>query len=567
MNDAALLLQRLRWTNLRNSWLILRNTSMTRAVAIGVSCFVTWASLFVFAFYAFHELKTRWNFPLDGWFQELLFDLMFFFLTVLLLFSTGILLYTSLFTSAESRFLLTTPLPDDHLFAYKFQGSLAFSSWGFLLLGTPILIAYGIQVEPAAPWYFFVFLPLFFVGFVLLPGSVGALVCLVLVNFMPRNVRQLGRLAALVGAIAVVATGYQWMRSYAGNFRPDRQWFESFIHELAQLSGELQPHHWVAAGLRAAALRELPRVFYYLALVWSNGLVLYVVAIATGRLLYRRGVERVLTGGNLLSARVRPRLLDRLVAGLLRFLDPPTRLLIVKDFRTFRRDPAQWLQIFIFVGLLLFYFWGMRRFFERDIAAPYKNGISFLTLAALALLLCAYTGRFIFPLLSLEGRTFWLLGLLPLNRARLVLGKFAFATCTCLVPSTTLMLTCDLILGMPPLIVAVHLVAVVLVSMGLSGLSVGLGTLMPNFREPDPSKIAIGFGGTLNLVAGFLYLLFVLSLLVAPLHLVYASRDLGYAAAVPWPVWVLAALGFLLGLAGAVVPLRLGARHLERLEF
>ena len=30
---------------------------------------------------------------------------------------------------------------------------------------------------------------------------------------------------------------------------------------------------------------------------------------------------------------------------------------------------------------------------------------------------------------------------------------------------------------------------------------------MPNFRETDPSKIAVGFGGTLNLVAGLLFLL------------------------------------------------------------
>ena len=37
---------------------------------------------------------------------------------------------------------------------------------------------------------------------------------------------------------------------------------------------------------------------------------------------------------------------------------------------------------------------------------------------------------------------------------------------------------------------------------GLSGLSVGLGAIVPNFRETDPSKIAVGFGGTLNLVAG-----------------------------------------------------------------
>src|SRR5262249_35755303 len=151
-------------------------------------------------------------------------------------------------------------------------------------------------------------------------------------------------------------------------------------------------------------------------------------------------------------------------------------------------------------------------FFERDIATSFKNGISLLTVTATSLLMCAYTGRFIFPLLSLEGRTFWLLGLLPLNRARLVWGKFAFSACTCLIPCSFLIATCDLILGINWGFLALHLMTVALVSLGLSGISVGMGTLMPNFRETDPSKIAVGFGGTLNLVLGFMYILLVIGL-------------------------------------------------------
>src|SRR3954466_1618796 len=105
----------------------------------------------------------------------------------------------------------------------------------------------------------------------------------------------------------------------------------------------------------------------------------------------------------------------------------------------------------------------MRRFFQRDIAMPYKNGISILTLAALTLLMCAYTGRFIFPLLSLEGRTFWLLGLLPLNRSRLVWGKFAFSACTCIVPCLFLIVSCDVILGIPLALLGLHVLTISLI--------------------------------------------------------------------------------------------------------
>ena len=43
----------------------------------------------------------------------------------------------------------------------------------------------------------------------------------------------------------------------------------------------------------------------------------------------------------------------------------------------------------------------------------------------------------------------------------------------------------NLMLTMPWQIVAIHAVAIAFVALGLSGLSVGLGAMLPNFRETD----------------------------------------------------------------------------------
>ena len=95
------------------------------------------------------------------------------------------------------------------------------------------------------------------------------------------------------------------------------------------------------------------------------------------------------------------------------------------------------------------YFANIRRFYQEEIGRPYQNGISLLNLVAVALLLCAYTGRFIYPLLSLEGRKFWILGLLPLQRERLLWGKFAFSATGALLIAEFLVVFSDLVLGMP----------------------------------------------------------------------------------------------------------------------
>ena len=106
---------------------------------------------------------------------------------------------------------------------------------------------------------------------------------------------------------------------------------------------------------------------------------------------------------------------------------------------------------------------------------------------------------------------------------------------------------------------------------GLSGLSVGLGACMPNFRESDPSKIAVGFGGTLNLVAGLILLLLVIGNMSVPCHLVMgqqmsASRGLSISGA-EVGITLGALFGMFIGLLATVIPLRAGAWALRRMEF
>ena len=42
-----------------------------------------------------------------------------------------------------------------------------------------------------------------------------------------------------------------------------------------------------------------------------------------------------------------------------------------------------------------------------------KYSVALINLAGVSVLLCAGLSRFVFPLISLEGRKFWILGLLP----------------------------------------------------------------------------------------------------------------------------------------------------------
>jgi ABC-2 type transport system permease protein len=132
------------------------------------------------------------------------------------------------------------------------------------------------------------------------------------------------------------------------------------------------------------------------------------------------------------------------------------------------------------------------------------------------------------------------------------------------------MLLSDVMLEMPWQAAVLHLLAVAVVALGLSGLSVGLGACLPNFRETDPSKIAAGFGGTLNLVAGLLFLLLTLGLMAGVWHLFMAFRTLPDDPGHPLmtPAVLLGVLaGLAAGAAAVLVPLRMGIRALRGMEF
>jgi ABC-2 type transport system permease protein len=594
----ALLFQRLRVRLLHNSWRAMVQQSSMRPLTILLCSVVVWTFVFVISWGGFLFLHTEIGVPLTGEIVGILLDLLFLSLAILLVFSSGLILYGSLFASRETAFLLSSPVAADQVFAYKFQGAVAFSSWAFLLLGAPILIAYGLVCEAA--WYFYVLLPLYFLGFVLLPGALGGLAALLIVNYFPKRRKQVLGVCLAVLGLALMVWVYRMAKSSPSDLWRDemREAVTRLLSYFQFTRNPLAPSHWVSLGLRRVVRNETGVALYYLALVWSNGLFLYLIAAAASTWLYRRGYNRMTTGGDMRRRsrepaafvpglesiqpaanaasfpRWRESWMDRWLYAALFFVHPRTRLLLIKDFRTFRRDPQQWGQILAFCGLMMLYFTNIRRFVE-DVSGPYQNSISFLNLCAVALLLCTYTGRFVYPMLSLEGSRFWILGLLPLQRDQLLWGKFAFSmTGGCLIAGG-LVLASDLMLLMPVLPLLLHLLTVTVLAAGLSGLSVGLGACMPNFRESDPSKIAAGFGGTLNLVAGLLFLLLILGLMAAPWHMGTYLAMIPFLSDIEPGSTLLSegfigtgvVLGLIAGIACVVLPLRAGIRALREMEF
>ena len=313
----------------------------------------------------------------------------------------------------------------------------------------------------------------------------------------------------------------------------------------------------------------------YLALLISNAMLCHLLTVWAAKRWFRDSY----TGFTCRSMRrryARISILDRAAGVLLAYFPPQLRLLLIKDWKLLRRDPVQWSQFLIFFGLLGLYFLNVDRFNNpnRDISyVTWINMVSFLNLAVVGLILSTFTTRFIYPMISLEGHCFWILGLLPMSRDTILWSKFWFAALGSLVPCGALILLSDLMLRVSALIVVVHQLTCVLLCLGLASIAVGLGATMPNFRETSPSKIAAGFGGTLNLVLSALYIIVIVMLTALPCHFYLIADNALWRESFLNPsflrIWLWGGTGtaVLVGILATVLPLRWGLVSFRRMEF
>ncbi|HON45229.1 MAG TPA: hypothetical protein PLR86_07805, partial [Planctomycetota bacterium] len=182
-------------------------------------------------------------------------------------------------------------------------------------------------------------------------------------------------------------------------------------------------------------------------------------------------------------------------------------------------------------------------------------------LVATSLINCTFASRFIFPMLSLEGKRFWMLGVMPLEKTGILIAKFIFALVTLSITSEFLILLSCYMLRLPWTLTLLYGIITLFLSLGSAGLSVGLGALYPNFKEDSPSKIVSGFGGTLNLILNLAFVLSIVFFASVPSYWILRNRLSAYTSG----IWIF--LSVATTFTATFLPLYLGIRALKKLEF
>ena len=499
--------------------------------------------------------------------------LLFFFFFFMLIFSVGITNYIGLIKGKEVGWLLTLPVTHRVIFLWKSTEAVLFASWGLLFISAPLLLAFAATRD--APWTFYPKALIVLLPFVIVAATIGCVFFLALLRWVSRRVGMTLAGAAIIGLLFYGITAYRdtilTNQSNIGVGAIDQilKHTEPSVHPLS-------PSSWLSLVLVQWTRTLQHGVAVHSFALWSWALMSVNIMCFLGATWFYPGWIRNMELGAASASRRREKaagLTYRWVRGAKRAfgLRRPIRAVIRKDILAFIREPSQWVQFVIVYGLLLIYVLNLRNM-GYDLDSPFWSAVvSYLNLTVCALALSTLTTRFVFPQFSLEGTRLWVLGMAPLGLDRVVLQKWVQAFVFTGILTTVLQVISGFMLKLPAEDIVMFSGAVLVLSMGLCGISVGLGALFPNLKETNAAKIVSGFGGTLCLIWSFLYIVAFVTILCLAKLSVFRNHHAAETGApmVHTESWrdgaVLGMLGVTLVMGG--IPLILAMRKVRRLEF
>ncbi len=445
--------------------------------------------------------------------MERLIYVLFFFFFAMLVVSNAAITGMGLFKRQETGWLLSLPLTFRSLVLWKTLEGMVLASWGLLLLSAPILMAIG-RVYSSPPSFYLATVPAM-LCLVTVASNFSSWLLLALIRWVRREwLRPLALLSAawlLISALRAWPSGGDWLRpaDAAANVGQILSHTDAFTHPLL-------PSSWVAETVLAASRGMPGQACFFNLILLSHAMISLVVTIhLAGHLFYPAWTRaqqpaKVRSSADPAAGAAGPSWWRWLP------VDRAARALMLKDVRTFLREPAQWGQTTLVFGLLFLYTTNLRRivFDRQDI---FWNVVtSYLNLLVCSLSLSTLTTRFIFPQVSGEGRRLWLLGLSPLKLTRLLATKLHLTVAVTGTLTGVLTLISCLTLTMPLERTVFFVACILMLTFGLNAMALGLGALFPDFRESNPAKVVSGFGGTLCLILSFAYIVACVSVALIP---------------------------------------------------
>lgn len=481
----------------------------------------------------------------------------------ILVFSNVVTSLSTFYLSGELDILHASPIRIESIYRAKFIETLIDSSWMTLIYGLPVFLAYGTVFKAGAAY--FAGLLLTIVPFLIIPAAIGIIVTMLLVSAFPA--RRARDILVLLGLLSFVVL-YILFRMLRPEQLVDPDAFPTLVQYLTAMRGPvspLLPSSWASDALAPLLKKNAGDAFFFLLMLWSTALAGIVIAEWVCGKIYYAGWSRSQEGKRAKLSRSRAaELFFRLAVLPFR---GTMRAIVLKDIKLFFRDASQWSQLFLLLALTVVYIYSFKLLPLERAALPtiyIQNLISFLNLGMVGFVTSAVAVRFVFPAVSLEGESFWIVRSSPLPLKDFLWAKFWSSALPLLVLAEVLIVLSNILLKVSGLMMIIGVATVFLMTIGIAALGVGMGAAFPRFRYENVAQIPTGFGGIAYMIVTLLFIGAVITLEAWPVYRIFLAQSLG--AGLGPAKWAWMALAFLLVIAlivlAVILPIKIGLKRL-----
>jgi ABC-2 type transport system permease protein len=520
-----------------------------------------WAFLFIVSFRVLSYFRTVEGLG-DLLALRLLSMVLLTFFSILV-FSNVVTALSTFYLSGELDILHSSPLRIESIYRAKFIETLIDSSWMTLIYGLPVFIAYGAVFKAGTSY--FAGLLLTIVPFLIIPAAIGIIVTMLLVSAFPA--RRARDILVLLGLLLFVVL-YILFRVLRPEQLVDPDAFPTLVQYLTAMRGPvspLLPSSWASDALAPLLKKNAGDALFFLLMLWSTALAGIVIAEWVCGKVYYAGWSRSQEGKRAKLSRSRAAdLFFRLAVLPFR---GTMRAIVLKDIKLFFRDASQWSQLFLLLALTVVYIYSFKLLpLERSpLPTIYiQNLISFLNLGMVGFVTSAVAVRFVFPAVSLEGESFWIIRSSPLPLKDFLWAKFWSSVLPLLVLSEVLIVLSNILLKVSGLMMIIGVATVFLMTIGIAALGVGMGAAFPRFRHENVAQIPTGFGGIAYMIVTMLFIGGVITIEAWPVYRIFLVQALG--AGMGPAKWAWVALTFLLVIAliflAVILPMKIGLKRL-----
>jgi len=471
------------------------------------------------------------------------------------------------FLSEDTRLILSVPVSTQNVYLSKFIVTLGHSSWMVLLFGIPVFMAYGAVYGASITYY--LWLAVILLAFLLIPGGIGVMISMSLVNLLPAK-RAKGTLVVLF--VLLLAALYLFFRFLQPEKLVNPEKFSELLDYLAMLrlpTSPFLPSHWATRSLFPLLKDRFDDSMFYFLLLLSTGFMSVLAGSWICRLFYFRGWSR--SYESRAAKKKRLSFLERLFDLAMRPFHGSTKAMVIKDVKVFLRDTRQWSQLILLFALVVVYLFNFKALPLNKIPGIsfyLENVISFLNVGLAAFVLSAVAVRFIYPAISLEGVSFWIMMSSPIELRRLIWSKFWTSLIPLILLAEALIIFSNTFLHVTQFMMVISTVTIFLITVGIVSMGIGIGAIYPRFRVEDVAQIHSGFGGLIYMIICVTFIGLVILLEAWPTYVIFMARLGNYSLSLF--EWIEVVFCFCLTvsiiLTAIFLPIKIGLKRLSQIE-